>query len=377
VSLTDDIAALVNQVNAQQASIAALQAQVAAIPSGGGGSSAGPLGPVVFPQQFDALAGTAGHDSTAAIASAIPAVPPGGSLWIPGTVGGYLVSNGFTLTTPINVIGDGDATFFTGTLPANTDLFRVAVPAGQTLRNFSFKRMKFLVANARSWINVDTTAAANTYLQGLVVEDVFAPVSPLNYAFWANGLATGAGLSQADFNRNKFTVDGSSPNACYMFGNVGDTIRINAGIQTGTAYGMWLAQVGGAGGFSYMGGNCTSLGGLVVQSAIKPVFGGAFEIELSNFDMLKLTTNSGKLSSGAGIYLLGCDGATIGPGQIQALATCSNFNEAVYCGATANVNVDDMRLTSAVGGIGINRSSPSAANAGTKNSFAGFATNVV
>lgn len=312
-------------------------------------------------------------DVTADIAAEIAATPTGGELRLSGQLP---ISNGFTITQPINIVGDGDATCFTGTLPAGVDLFRIAIPAGATQRDYSFCKMQFQCTGARSWFNFDTTAAANTYLQGLLVEDILAPVSPTMHAVWANGLATGAGLSQADFNRNKFTVDGPAPNSVYMLQNVGDTIHINAGIQTGTAYGLWLLQVAGAGGFSYREASCTSLGGLVVQNAIKPIFAD-FELELSNFDLLRLATNSGFASSGAGIYLLGCDGATIGPGQAQAIAGCQNFNEMIYCGRTSSVDID-MRLTSTVGGNGIVRSASAFNTTISPNTtFAGFVNNIV
>jgi hypothetical protein len=330
----------------------------------------------ITPQQFDPLAGSLHYDSTAAITTAIASTPAGGKLTLPGTESGYLVSNGFTITRPINIVGDGDATSFTGSLPVNTDLFHVTLPAGAVMRDFSFTDMKLLVTGARSWFHIDTTAAANTYLPGLRIADILAPVSPLLYGIWADGLANGAGLSQAEFERCQLTVDGHSPNACIMLQNVGDSIRVKGGLMTGTAYGLYLAQVSGAGSFILDGTNITSSGGLVVQNATKPIFRD-FEIELSNFDMLKLTTNPGFVSSGAAIYIEAADGATIGPGQIQAIAGSVNFNEAIYLGAVANVSIDDMRFASTVGGIGINRGAgASGTNIGTKNTFNGFIINV-
>lgn len=329
---------------------------------------------MITPQQIDPLAGAPGYDSTAAIAAAIAATPAGGELYIPGTASGYMVSNGFTLTRPINIVGDGDATSFAGSLPANTDLFHLAIPAGQTLRNFSFEKMKFQVSNARTWFNIDTTASAATYVPGLRIADIIAPVSPLRYAVWANGLAAGAGLSQAEFERCQWTVDGGNPNSCYMLQNVGDSIRIKGGLTTGTAYAMWLLQVAGAGSFILDGTNITSSGGIVVQNATKPIFKD-FEIELSNFDMLKLGTNSGFVATGAAIYIMAADGATIGPGQIQAIAGCTNFNEAIYLGCAGNVTIDDMRLTSSFGGVGVHRASSTGTNV-INTSYKGFATNL-
>jgi hypothetical protein len=328
---------------------------------------------VITPQQFDPQAGTVGHDSTAAVQAAIDATPSGGEM-CPGAFN-YTVSNGFTITKPINIVGEGDATQFTGVLPPNTDLFHLAIPAGQTLRDFSFEGMKLTATGARSWFNIDTTAAANTYLPGLRIADIIAPVSPLMHGIWVNGSATGAGLSQAEFERVQLTVDGPSPNSCIMLQNVGDSIRIRDGLMTGTSYGLYLLQVPGAGSFHLDGTNSTSLGGWVIQNATKPIFQN-FEIEMSNFDMLKLTNNSGFVSSGAAIYFEACDGATIGPGQIQAIAGSVNFNECIYLGAAHNVTISDMRLASTVGGIGINVSAvATGTNIGPNNSYSGFATN--
>jgi hypothetical protein len=328
---------------------------------------------MISPQQFDANAGNHGHDSTVAIIAAIAATPSGGMLHLPGAT--YTISGGFTITQPINIVGDGDATLFTGALPTNTDLFHVAIPANATMRNFSFEKMKFLVAGARSWFHIDTTASANSYLPGLRIADILAPISPLLHGIWVDGLSTGAGLSQAEFERCQLTVDGPAPNCCIYLGNVGDSIRIRDGLMTGTAYGLWLAQVPGAGSFSLDGTNITSLGGIVVQNAIKPIFKD-FEIELSNFDLLKLSTNSGLIKTGAAMYFMASDGVSIGPGQIQAIAGCSNFNEAIYLGKTSSVMIDDMRLSSAFGGFGINKSaSATGTYLGPRNTFSGFAIN--
>ena len=332
---------------------------------------------MITPQQFDPLAGTTGYDSTAAITAAIAATPSGGKLYIPGTASGYLVSNGFTITQPINIDGDGDATLFTGNLPANTDLFHLAIPADTVVRDFSFTKMQFTVNNARSWFNIDTTAAPGTYLAGLRIADILAPISPIYFGIWANGLANGAGLSQAEFERCQLTVDGPAPKACFNLQNVGDSIRIKDGLMTGTGYGLALAQVSGAGSFSLDGTNITSLGGIVVQSAIEPIFQN-FEIELATSNLLTGSGMSGYCVTGAGIFLDACDGGSIGPGQIQALSGCNNFYEAIYLDNTRNVAIDAMRFSSEVGGLALNISaSASSTRIGMNNAFLGFGSPII
>lgn len=305
----------------------------------------------------------------------IDETPEGGTLRLPA--GEYEVSNGFIITKPIRIVGEGDATVFVGSLPADTDLFHIVIPASTVQRNFGFSLMRFRVENARSWIHIDTMAAADTYLQGLVVSDIRAEVNPVKYGIWAQGLSNGAGLSQAVFERLSITVDGASPNCCIMLDNVGDSIHISNGMLSGTAYGIWLKQVPGAGGFNLIGTNITSLGGIVVQSATQPVFQD-FEIELSNYNLVKLQPNSGFVASGAGIYFLATDGASIGPGQIQAIYGSVNFNEAIYISSNShNVIVNNMRLSSTVRGDGIVVAYGAQGTKITNNAFGGFVRNTV
>jgi hypothetical protein len=318
---------------------------------------------MISPHQFDTSAGNPGHDSTSAIAAAIAATPSGGTMYLPAAA--YTVSDGFTITRPINIIGDGFGTNFVGKLPASTDLFHVACPAATWMRGLSFQRFAINVTGGRYWFHLDTTSHP-AMISECEISHILA-VSPPGLSSIAinnNAANVDGGTWNSWFEKNQFAVNNGA-GACISVVNGGDTLRVRDCVLSGIGYAINLNQITNAGNFVCEGCSIEATGGIFISRAVKPIIRD-FEIEFS-----------APLITCAGIDFAGADGGTIGPGQIQILPNAGNFAEAIYLANSTNVTIDGIRFASGRGGVAINKGSSSNTQVGPGNSFSGFKTNVM
>jgi Pectate lyase superfamily protein len=213
-------------------------------------------------------------DDTTAITNAIAAVPSGSSLLIPAA--SCKVSGGFTITKPVVIQGIGPASTIIGTLGAGVDLFHV-FPNGVSLHKVWFQDLTIAITGGKNAINFDSTQAASSF----IAESGARRVNTLGSASLAGASISviGSGLTSypfdLSFEDNELTSGtGTALTAAAMyFNNAGDTLRVVNGEITGTGYGLFLAQVAGAGNFIMSGGmNFTACGGIFVSGSIFPVF---------------------------------------------------------------------------------------------------------
>jgi hypothetical protein len=320
----------------------------------------------ITPQKFDILAGTAGHDCTAAITSAIAACPSGGKVYFPATTGSYVVSNGFNITKPINIVGDGVGTSFTGTIPNTSDLFKVTVPGNGGIRGLCFSNFQINVVGAANWFHLNTQASPFCFLAEVEISRIYAlNVAPVSSCIFSNSSSTNAQFDMGFF-QNQFNVNCGTAGGCIAMVNAGDSIRIRDSILTGNGFGITVGQVPGAGNVIIEGCNITASGGIAFTAGYKPIIRDC-EMEFTT-----------PMITGTAISLSGVQYGTIGPNQIQILSTATGFIEALFIGGSSlGLGVNGNAFVSQVSGIAItNTSTVTGTVLGLENTFSGFGTNI-
>lgn len=297
--------------------------------------------PQLIPQQFDALAGTSGHDSTAAINSAIAACPAGGTVRLPATTSGYTISSGFTITKAISIIGDGIGTNFVGAIGSGNDLFHVVPGTGTGIRGVRFSNFAISLTSCNTFFNFDTTPAS-TYMAEVEVSKIFTlGTNPTLHCIRVND--SQGSFFHADFCMNSFSVNNVNGAGVFL-NNSGDSIRIWNNILTGTGYGVFGSQyaTGGAGNLLITGCNITATGGVNLSSCYKPIIRDC-EMEFN-----------GAILTAACVVLNNCSEGHIGANQIQVITGATGFSECIaIVGTSSNTSISATTLSSTVSGTGI------------------------
>lgn len=271
-------------------------------------------------------------DDTVAVQKAINACPDGAILSIPAA--SILVSGSgsaiFTITRPINIIGQGidfGSAFKvkTGT-PTTRDIFHInptTIQRGFTFKGFSVYGQSGFVG--QHTFHLDTSTGVVASLAEVLIEDVYmaATASAGGYSIKVNNgngnnntAGGGGGTGSVNGGTFNFTV-----NRCYLAGGIvfvyaGDSLRIHDSIINTDNAAVVLNQVSGAGNFYMSGCNIAGKGGcLLINQSLAPVMNACvFEQQATcteaNNSMINLIGNIG-----GGIL-----SAKIINSQVQALA---------------------------------------------------------
>jgi len=180
-------------------------------------------------------------DDTAAIAAAIAACPSGGTVYFP--TGTYKITSGFSITQPINILGAGASTSFSGSVLScsslgSNSIFKVTTTVftpGFTFKNFSVQ------GNNTGLYAIEFAGTAGWYeclIDNLTIQNMGS-----GYSIGVSGAATGSGLAYSTISN------------CNLLGGIyvpygGDGLHIENNVITtvGAHFGIYYNGVVGAGG---------------------------------------------------------------------------------------------------------------------------------
>jgi hypothetical protein len=331
-------------------------------------------------QVFAAAVCNGSTDDTAAIAAGIAATPSGGTLVIPA--GNCLVSGSgsaiFTVTAPINIVGQGMSLTGAGTtilvssaVPTSRDIFHIVPtintsPRGFTFSKFSVKSQTGSPTGAQI-LHFDTTAGTTTNIADIVIFQVYMDpnASAGGFSiFLDNGTGTNTNGGESFVTiQNSFLGGGLSCAFC------GDSIRLlNNQIFTLNA-GFTINQIAGAGGFWAAGNNIVAAGGNIISAAVAPVIGPGNEFEQqvtnteANNSILDLTGSVINISTPKifGNSIVGLTG-TGNPNIIRLAAVTGGSVENNFIGGPTTGT--QLLITSAAASVTV----------GIENTFAGSGT---
>lgn len=287
-------------------------------------------------------------DDTTAITNAIAATPVGGTLVLPAAT--CLVSGSgsaiFTITNPINIVGQGMSTSGGGSIitvassvPTTRDIFRITGVTNSTLRGFGFSGFSVEALSGsvgRDIFHFDTTAGTATNLAEIVINHVYMQnvASAGGYSIDVDN-GTGTNTNGGTFN---FIVENSYLGGGIKFVYAGDSLRVVNNIISTANAAVTLNQVTGAGNFLMTGNNVSGTGGgLVISQAVAPVIeNNEFEQQATNTEannsIIDLTGSVANISN-----------AKITGNQVQANASVGNPTLVRVAAATGAV-IDNNRF---------------------------------
>lgn len=225
--------------------------------------------------------GNGSTDDTAAIASALAALPAGGTLFVP--YGTYkIIGSGSAIFTStnnraINILGEGNGSVFVidSTVPNTRDIFYFADSSGAvgySFRNFAVQGNGG--TSGRHVIYFDTTAGTSTLSYNLRIENLI--IQPTNgYSFYHKGhtSSTTGGLA--------YSTIRDSNMASLRFEYTGDSITLQDLTVSGTQQSLYFNQISGASNFHVIGGAYSGNGGMIeCAGGVAPIFDG-FQCETS------------------------------------------------------------------------------------------------